>query len=153
MWKNQLPIAINFISFKDTDEEHEMHLKIDSIKIIINDRADEVIEQTFLSLFSRYQIWLEKVVKGIKFVLNCVHLLYYNCFKINPNWISPNWIKSKKASKNHINKRDNNCFPYAITVALNHEKIGSDLERKIKVELFLAKYNWKGTNYASEKDN
>ena len=84
--------------------------------------------------------------------------MYYNYFKINPSCggsykRSPNWIKSKKALKNHVNKKDNSCFLYAITVALNYEKIGGNLEKKIKVELFLAKYNWEGTNYLSEEDD
>ena len=32
---------------------------------------------------------------------------------------SPDWIKSKKATINTINKKDNKCFQYAVTVALN----------------------------------
>ena len=54
--------------------------------------------------------------------------MYYKCHKINPNcgrsstdW--PEWIKNKKAIINPINKKDNKCFQYAITVALNHEDI------------------------------
>ena len=34
-WKVQLTIAVNFISSKDTDEEHEMHSKSDNIEIMI----------------------------------------------------------------------------------------------------------------------
>ena len=32
---------------------------------------------------------------------------------------SPDWIKNKKATINTINKKDNKCFQYAVTVALN----------------------------------
>ena len=35
---------------------------------------------------------------------------------------SPDWIKNKKATINPINKKDNECFQYAVTVALNYEK-------------------------------
>ena len=57
--------------------------------------------------------------------------MYYECFKINPNHgesyiVSPDWIKNKKATINLINKKDNKCFQYAITVALNHEEIKTD---------------------------
>ena len=51
MWKIQLTIAINFISSKDNDEERVMHSKSDNIEIMINNRADEVIEELFNYLF------------------------------------------------------------------------------------------------------
>ena len=43
------------MSSKDNHEECAMHWKIDNINVMINDRADEVIEELFQSLFSRYQ--------------------------------------------------------------------------------------------------
>ena len=51
-----------------------------------------------------------------------------NSKKINPNFSgsyidSPDWIKSKKATINPINKKDNKCFQYAVAVALNYEEI------------------------------
>ena len=65
-----------------------------------NNKADEVIEQLFQSLFFRYQIGLETSVKGSNFVFDCGHLLYYKCHKINFKHSglyidSPDWIKSK----------------------------------------------------------
>ena len=61
-------------------------------------------------------------MEGIEFVFDYVHLLYYECHKINPNrggsYIhSPDWIKSKKATINFIDKKDNKCFQFAVTVA------------------------------------
>ena len=53
-WKIQLSITINFISFEDTDEKHVMHFKSNNIEIRINDKADEVVEDLFQSLLSRY---------------------------------------------------------------------------------------------------
>ena len=49
-WKNQLTIANNFISSLDNDEDHVMPSKIDSIEIMINDEADELIKKLFYSL-------------------------------------------------------------------------------------------------------
>ena len=51
-----------------------------------------------------------------------IHLLYYKYHKINLNrggsYIdSPDWIKNKKATKNSVNKKDKNCFQFAVTVA------------------------------------
>ena len=81
----------------------------------------------FKSLLHRYQNNLETLTRGIHFIFDCVHLLYYKCHKINPNrgGLYRNfldWIKSKEASINPINKRDNKWFQYAVTVALNHEE-------------------------------
>ena len=61
-------------------------------------------------------------MKGSQFVFAYVNLLYYKCYKINPSRTlsyidAPDWIKSQKATKNPINKKDNKCFQYAVTVA------------------------------------
>ena len=42
---------------------------------------------------------------------------------------SHDWIKNKKATINPINKEDDNCFQYAITVVLDYEEIKKDLQR------------------------
>ena len=46
-WKILLIIVINFISFKDTDKKHVMHSRSNNIEIMIDDKADEVIEELF----------------------------------------------------------------------------------------------------------
>ena len=84
-----------------------MHSKSDNIEIMMNDEADEVIEELFKSLQNRYQKNLEKLMKGCEFVFDYVHLLYDKCHEINPNPSgsykdSPDWIKSK-ATINPIN--------------------------------------------------
>ena len=33
------------------------------------------------------------------------------------------WIKSEKATINPVNQKDNKCFEYAVTVALNPKEI------------------------------
>ena len=35
--------GINFMSYKDTNEEHVIHSKTDNIEIIISNKADEFI--------------------------------------------------------------------------------------------------------------
>ena len=67
-------------------------------------------------------------MKGCDFVFDYVHKMYYKCHKINLNCggsyiYSPDWIKNKKATRNPTNKKDNKCFQYAVTVALNYEQI------------------------------
>ena len=50
-----------------------MRSKSDNIEIIMNDKADEVIEELFDSLKSRYQNNLESI-KDSEFVFDYVHL-------------------------------------------------------------------------------
>ena len=66
-------------------------------------------------------------------VFTQVHLVYYKCHIRNQNrggsYIdSPDWIKNKQATINLISKKDNKCFRYAVTVALNYEEIRKDLQ-------------------------
>ena len=107
---------------------------------------DEVTEERFQSLLSRYQIWLDTSMKRINFTFDCVHLLYCECHKINFKPIrsyidSPDRINYRKAAINSINKKDYKCFWYAATIALDYEKIGKHPERIAKIEPFLYKYN------------
>ena len=65
-------------------------------------------------------------MKGSDFVFDCFQFLYCKCHKISLNQVgsyidTPDWIKHKKAPINPINKKDNKCFQYAVTVALNYE--------------------------------
>ena len=61
---------------------------------------------------------------------------------------SPDWIKNKKVTIISINKKDDKCFQYAVTVALHHEQIEKDPQRIIKL-IFLSKYNWGEINCQS----
>ena len=118
-------------------------------------KENEVIEELFDSLKNRYQNNLQSMRRS-EFVFDYVHLLYYKCHRINFNrggsYIeSADWIKNKKATINLIDKKDNKCFQYAVTVALNYEEIKKDPQRTTKIKLFINKYNWEGINYPSEK--
>ena len=94
---------------------------------MINDEADEVKKELFDSLKKIYQNNSESM-KDSEFVFDYVHLLCYKCHKINPNRRrsnidSPDWINNKKATINPINKKDNKCFQYAVTITLNNKEI------------------------------
>ena len=104
-----------------------MRSKSDNIEIMINAEADEVMNKSFKLIQNGYQNSLE-LMRGGEFLLNYVHSLYYKRHKINPNRSRPciesssDWITNKKATKTSINKKDNKCFKYVVTIALNHEK-------------------------------
>ena len=72
------------MSSKVTKEELAMYWTSDNIEIMINDKPDEVIEEFFKLLFSRYQIGFETSTKGADFIFDCVHFLYNKCNKIYP---------------------------------------------------------------------
>ena len=97
-------------------------------------------------------------MKGSEFVFDYVDLLYYKCDRTNPNrggsYIdSPDWIKSKNAVINPVNKKDNKCFQYAVTVALNHEKTGKHAKGITKIKPFINEYKREGINFSSEKQD
>ena len=52
----QLTMTINLMSSKDDDEGCAMHSKRDNIEIVVNDKGDEIIEEHFQSLLSRYEV-------------------------------------------------------------------------------------------------
>ena len=60
-------------------------------------------------------------------------------------------IKNKTNTINHINKKDNKCFQYTVTVALNYEEVGKNPERITKIKPFRKKHKWKERNFPSEK--
>ena len=132
-----------------------MHSKSDNIEIMINHEADEVIKELFDSLKNRYQNNLESI-KYSEFVFDYVYLLYYKCHKINPNhggsYIdSPDWIKNKNRAINPINEKDNKCFQYDVTVALNHGGIKTDPQRITKIKAFINKYSFQKTKFYIRK--
>ena len=51
-WKIQLTMAINFISFKDSDETRTMHTKNNNVEIMMGRETDEIIKELLKSLFA-----------------------------------------------------------------------------------------------------
>ena len=134
-----------------------MHSKSDNIEIMMNGKADKIIEELFHSFKNRYQNNSESM-KSSEFVFDYVHLLYCQCHKINlycggSYKDSPDRIKNIKGTTNHINKKDGKYFQYDVTVALNHEETGESIERITKIKPFQNKYKWEGITFPSEKDD
>ena len=152
-WKIQLIMRINFISSLDTVEFRIMHTKSNNMEIINGIETDDSINELFESFPKKYLEGLETKMEGSNFMFDSVDFLYYSLHKISLNRAgsyigSPDWIKNKKATINPKNK-DNECFKYATTAALNHEKIAKDLQRISKIKLFIDNYNWKDIEFPS----
>ena len=62
----------------------------------------------------------------------------------------PSWIAKKKAIINPKNENDEECFKWAVTAALNYEKIKNHPERISKLEKYSEKYNWNGLEFPME---
>ena len=156
-WKIQLAMKINFISSLDTGEFREMHTKSDNVKIMSGTGTSDTINELLKSFFKRYQEGLETKMKGSIFIFERVDLLYYHLHKISLNRAGsyihyPEWLKAKRATINSKNK-DNECFKYAITAALNHEKIERNPQRITKIKPFIDTYNWKDIKFPSHSND
>ena len=57
-------------------------------------------------------------------------------------------MKNKKSTINPKNNEDN-CFQYALTVALNNQNIEKSPETISKIKPFMDQYNWKETDFPS----
>ena len=74
-------------------------------------------------------------------------MLHYDLNKISLNrggsYIkSLDWVKNKKATINPQNTKDNKCFQYALSVALNYKEIKKDHYRVSKIKPFINHCNW-----------
>ena len=153
-WKVQLTIEVNFISLKPgSDETRIMYTRRDNIEIIFGDDNDDIIEQLFESLLQKYEENLQNKMRGSEFEFDGVNFLYYDFNKTSMNrggsYIdSPKWLKNKKSTINPKNN-DDKCFQYAVTLALNLDKIKKDPQRVSKIKPFIEKYNREDIDFPS----
>ena len=63
------------------------------------------------------------------------------------------WLIPKKCTINPQNKNDNKYFQYAITIALNHQKINNNPERISKIKPFINNLNWDEINFPSQQED
>ena len=153
-WIIQLTAEINFISpIPDSNETRTMVTKSINAEIMIGSETNEVIEDLFESLLQGYQEKLERKMKGSEFNFDSVNSLYYDLNKISldrggSHIKSERWLEEKHATINPQNKKDN-CFQYALTVALNYEKINNNRHRISKIKPFIDQYTWNEIDFPS----
>ena len=153
-WKIQLTAQINFISLRPgSDETRVMHTRSVNKEFMNGSNTDEIIKELFKSLLQRYQENLQEKMKGSDFAFDGVNYLYYDLNKISiskgGSYIdSPKWLKDKKSTINSKNN-DYKCFQYAVTLALNYDKIDKNPQRISKIKPFIEEYNWKDIDFPS----
>ena len=69
-WKILLTISVNFISSKDTEEKCVMYSAGDNIKFTTHNDVNEVVNELFESLRSKYQNNLETSMRGSDFIFD-----------------------------------------------------------------------------------
>ena len=137
-WKVQLTTEVKFISLKPgSDETRIMYERSDNVEIMFGDDNDDIIEQLFESLLQKYEENLQNKMRRSEFEFDGVKFLYYDFNKTSINrggsYIdSPKWLKDKKSTINPKNNNDK-CFQYAVTLALNLDKIKKDPQRISKI--------------------
>ena len=153
-WKIQLTAQINFISLRpDSNETRVMHTKSDNEEFMNGSDTDEIIEELFKSFLQRHQENLQEKMRGSDFAFDGVNFLYYDFNKVSisrgGSYIdSPKWLKNKKSTINAKNN-DYKCFQYAVTLALNLDKINKSSQRISKIKPFIEQYNWKDKDFPS----
>ena len=142
---------VNFISPNHTGEIRTFYVNSDNEEIRSGNETNEIMTKLLKSFLNNYQN-KEKILRnGSNFVFESIDLLFYPIHKTNlkrkKSYIkSPKWILNKRATINPKN-RDNKCFQYSITVALNHQNIENHPERISNIKPFIDKYNWKGIDF------
>ena len=130
-----------------------MHTKSNNEEIMNGSDTDEIIEGLFEAFLQKYEENLLEKMKGSDFEFGGVNFLYYDFNKISINrggsYIdSPKWIKNKRSTIN-LKNNDYKCFQYAITLALNLDKIKKDPQRISKIKHFIDQYNWSDIYFPS----
>ena len=134
-----------------------MHTRSDNEEFMNGDDTDEIIKRLFESFLQKYEENLQEKMKGSDSEFDGVNFLYYDFNKISisrgGSYIdSPQWLKNKKSTINPINN-DDKCFQYAVTLALNLDKIRKNPQRISKIKPFIDQYNWKDIDFpATSKD-
>ena len=130
-----------------------MHTRSVNEEFMNGSDTDETIKELFKSLLQRYQENLQERMRGSDFAFDGINFLYYDFNKISisrgGSYIdSPKWLKDKKSTINKKNN-DHKCFQYALTLALNLDKINDHPERISKIKPFIEEYNWKDIDFPS----
>ena len=136
---------MDFISLRPgSNETRVMHTRSVNEEFMNGSDTDKTIKELFKSLLQRYQENLQEKM---------INYLYYDLNKISiskgGSYIdSPKWLKDKKST---INPKNNyyKCFQYAVTLALNYDKIDRNPQRISKIKSFIEEYNWKDIDFPS----
>ena len=152
-WKIQINMHVNFVSSNDTGEICTIFVWSDNEEIRSGNETDDIIKRLLKSFLTNYQNEEKILRNGSNFVFESVDLLSYHIHRTSlrrgKSYVKPSeWLINKRATINPKNK-DNKCFQYSVTVALNHQNIENHPERISNIKPFIDQYNWEGIDFPS----
>ena len=150
-------MGVNFINIADKEITRTFYVISDNVEIMSGIDTSDIINKILESLLNNYQKEEQILRNGSNYTFESVDILrihFHNIkLKRGKSYIeSPEWISCKKATINPKNTKDNKCFPYAITVALNHREIGRNPQRISKIRPHINKHNWKDIDFPARTD-
>ena len=113
----------------------------------MDSQIDDIIDKLFESFLQRYQKAKEESnERGNEFIDQNVDLLDYYLHKTSLRRggsykKSPKCLENKRTTISPKNKKDDNCFKCALTLALNHQNIEKDHQRISKIKPFINQHN------------
>ena len=128
-WKVQLVMQNNCISFNNFEDTCTIYSASKPVELFMGSDTDDTIDTLFDTLLQRFQQAIETSNdNGSGFTHENVVLLYYYFPKIDIRRAEshvkfPDWIANKGATINPKNEKDNKCFQWLTTSALNYNKI------------------------------
>ena len=127
-WKIQISIHVNFISSKDIEETRTIYAWSDNENFMWGNETDNIIKELFKSFLNNYQKEEQIMRGGRDFIFENNELMDFILHKTSLKRLgsyieSPEWLKTKEATINPKNEKDNKCFQYALTIALNYNEI------------------------------
>ena len=128
-WKVQPVMQINCISTKDFEDTRTIYSASKPVEVFMGSDTNNVIDRLFNTTLQRFQEAIKTSNDGrSEFTHESVVWLQYYFQKIDirgtESYInSRELLVRKEAVINPKNQKYNKCFQYAITVALNYNKI------------------------------
>ena len=123
-----------------------------TIQIRNKDTTD--IDEIFDELIKKHHDLTESL-KNTDLIPEGIESIIYNFTEVavSETFIeTPQWIKNKKCTINPQNK-DNKCFQYSVTVALNCQNIKHNPERISKIKPFINSLKWDNINFPPQEQD
>ena len=146
-----LSMGVNFTCITDKEKTRIFDVRNDNEEIRLGNDTSNIISELIKSFLSNYQKEEQILRNGSNYIYESVDVLdiYFHSIKLKrgSSYIdSPKWIKHK-ATINPKNTKDNKCFQYSLTTALNHREIRKNPQRISNIKPHIDKYNWKDKNF------
>ena len=131
----------------------------DKVELPISSRIMDIYQGSDLNeivneMFAHMQRQIENpALVNSRFVFDEVLFLNVSFYQLNLTRDSsyiplPSWIANKKAVINPKNENDEECFKWAVTVALHYKEIKSHAERVSNIVGCTNNYNWSGLEFS-----